>query len=260
MLNKINIEEIYNDYMEAKQEENTKERYKGNESYYHASGAGFCSRKLYYQSIEKAKETNKPNAKSSRIMRLGTIVHEDFEKAFSLYNNNIYNKLIYNNRNSNKKENNIKEKQFELLVENEIIIDELNVRGFYDLVVKYGQKIYLYDIKTMGSWPWKYKVSKEGTGSELHHLQLATYGLAIRKEFGRLDGMFLLYYNKDNSDMKQIEVPIGTLEKAKNYWRNLRTEHIGGVPKFKLGSSPVEAWNCSYCNYYDHCKPPYMKK
>ena len=253
----INIEDIYTDYMKAKQEENTEKRYKGMESYYHSSSAGFCSRKIYYQSIEKAKETNQPNATSNRVMRLGTIVHEDFEKAFSLYNNNIYNKLIYN---KNKKKNNIKEKQPELLIENEIVIDKLNVRGFYDLVVKYGEEVYLYDLKTMGSWPWKFSVANEGIGKENHRLQLATYGLAIREEFGRLDGMYLLYYNKDNSVMKQIEVPIGTLELAENYWKNLRKEHVKGLPSFKLGSSPVEIWNCSYCNYYDHCNPPYAKK
>ena len=256
----INIENIYTDYMKAKQEENRKERYEGMEMFYHGSGAGMCSRKLYYQSIEKAEETNQPNAKSNRIMRLGTIVHEDFEKAFSLYNNIIYNKLIYNNNKDNKKKNNIKEKQLEFLYENEVIIDELNVRGFYDLVVKSKEEVYLYDIKTMGSWPWKYKIANGGTGSENHHLQLATYGLAIKKEFGRLDGMFLLYYNKDNSDMKQIEVPIGMLENAENYWKNIRKEHVNGLPQFKLGASPVEVWNCSYCNYYDHCNPPYMRK
>ncbi len=244
--------------MEAKQKENTEKRYEGKESYYHASSAGFCSRKIYYQSVEKIKETNKPNAKSSRIMRLGTIVHEDFEKAFSLYNNNIYNILIYNKE--NKKENKIKEKQIEFLFENEVILDELNVRGFYDLVAKKGDEVYLYDVKTIGSWPWKYKVAKGGSGSSNHHLQLATYGLAIKEEFGRLDGMFLLYYNKDTSDMKEIEVPMINLIKAENYWRNLKEEHKMGLPQFKLGSSPVEQWNCSYCNYYDHCKPPYKKR
>jgi|TARA_R100001530_G_scaffold100496_1_gene69865 CRISPR/Cas system-associated exonuclease Cas4 (RecB family) len=259
MLNKINIEKIYSDYMDSKQEKNYEKRYKGKEGYYHGSASGFCSRKIYYQSIEKAEETNKPNAKSNRIMRLGTIVHEDFEKAFSLYNNNIYNKLIYN-KDSNKKKNNIKEKQIEFLIENEIIIDELNVRGFYDLVVKCGGEVFLYDIKTMGSWPWKSKIAKGGTGAPSHHLQLATYGMAIKKEFGRLDGMYLLYYNKDNSDMRQIEVPMITLAQSENYWRNINEEHKMGLPKFKLGSSPVEEWNCSYCNYYDHCKPPYKKR
>ena len=49
----IDIEGIYTDYLDKKQEENRLERYKGNESWYHASGAGSCSRKLYFESVEK---------------------------------------------------------------------------------------------------------------------------------------------------------------------------------------------------------------
>ena len=258
--NGIDIEEIYSKYLDSKQEENTEKRYKGNESYYHASKAGFCSRNIYYQSVQNIKETNKPKPIQSRIMRLGTIVHEDFEKAFDLYNNNIYNKLIYNNINRDKKKNNKKEKQLEFLIEGELILDELNVRGFYDLIAKSNGYVYLYDIKTMGSWPWKWSISKNGTGKESHHLQLATYGLAVKKKYGRLDGMYLLYYNKDTSVMKQIPVPLSTLTQAENYWSNIKEEHKGGLPQFKMGSSPVEEWNCSYCNYYDHCKPPVAKK
>ena len=44
----IDIEGIYKDYTDSKQEENRKERYEGNEHWYHASGAGSCSRKLYF--------------------------------------------------------------------------------------------------------------------------------------------------------------------------------------------------------------------
>jgi len=65
---------------------------------------------------------------------------------------------------------------------------------------------------------------------------------------------------QDNSDLRQIEVPIGTLERAENYWRNVNEEHKMGLPQFKLGASPVEQWNCSYCPYYDHCEPPYIKR
>ena len=38
----IDIEGIYRDFIDLKQEENTKERYEGNEHWYHASGAGSC--------------------------------------------------------------------------------------------------------------------------------------------------------------------------------------------------------------------------
>ena len=40
-----------------------------------------CSRKIYYESIEKAEPTNIANEKSQRIMRLGTIVHDDIQRA-----------------------------------------------------------------------------------------------------------------------------------------------------------------------------------
>ena len=86
------FEEIYHKYLVHKNEQNRKKRYEGNESWYHASGAGFCSRKLYFESVEKAKPTNPPNAKSARVMRLGTIVHEDIQNAL-MYYNNICNKI-----------------------------------------------------------------------------------------------------------------------------------------------------------------------
>ena len=47
------FENIYHEYLIHKNEENRKERYDGNESWFHASGAGFCSRKLYFESVEK---------------------------------------------------------------------------------------------------------------------------------------------------------------------------------------------------------------
>ena len=54
----VDIEGIYNDYLDKKQEENKKERYEGNESWYHASGAGSCSRKLYFESVEQVEPRN----------------------------------------------------------------------------------------------------------------------------------------------------------------------------------------------------------
>ena len=51
------IEGIYNQYLDEKQEQNRLERYEGNEHWYHASGAGSCSRKLYYESVEKLEPT-----------------------------------------------------------------------------------------------------------------------------------------------------------------------------------------------------------
>ena len=49
------FEDIYHDYLMYKNKLNVEERYENNEGWYHASGAGLCSRKLYYESVEKLK-------------------------------------------------------------------------------------------------------------------------------------------------------------------------------------------------------------
>ena len=60
----VDIESYYSEYIDIKNQENTDSRYVGKEKYYHASGIGTCSRKLYYQSVMKAKPTNKVDFKS----------------------------------------------------------------------------------------------------------------------------------------------------------------------------------------------------
>ena len=72
----INIEKIYNDYILSSRGNRKKE-----DKLYRASSSGMCSRKIYYESIEKAEPTNVANEKSQRIMRLGTIVHDDIQRA-----------------------------------------------------------------------------------------------------------------------------------------------------------------------------------
>ena len=157
----VDIKEIYNDYALYKREQNRVERYEGNEEWYHASGAGSCSRKLYFESVTQVKPTNQIERKSHRILRLGTILHDDFEKAFKLYNNQVYNSLVYttsnntsNNIHSCKKENKNKEK-ITFHLEGEVRIEELNVRGFYDIVAeKKDNGVYLYDLKSTASYSW----------------------------------------------------------------------------------------------------------
>ena len=88
----IDIEGIYNDYLDKKQEENRLNRYSGNESWYHASGSGSCSRKLYFESVEQVEATNPIDAKTKRLLRLGNIVHDDFQESLVSYNRDIYNR------------------------------------------------------------------------------------------------------------------------------------------------------------------------
>ena len=278
----VNIEKLYNDYITLKNEENYKSRYEGKEKYYHASGGGSCSRKLYFESVDLTEPTNPTNEVSNRLLRLGTIVHEDFELALrKLQGKMTYEKefkkddspdTIYSNTKdsyaiySKEKETHYLEKEsFDFHVEKEIMLPEFNVRGFYDLVAV-SQKdggVYLIDFKTIGSFPWSRKFGwkhQDPNASTHQEIQLATYGLYVRKEFGRLDGMYLYYYNKDNSKMRCIEVPSYMLKRAENFWVNVNEEHEKGLPMFREGISPVEDWNCKYCRFLDHCNPPFFKK
>jgi CRISPR/Cas system-associated exonuclease Cas4 (RecB family) len=284
----VDIEKLYNDYITLKNEENYKSRYEGKEKYYHASGGGSCSRKLYFESIDQTEPTNPTNELSNRIMRLGTIVHEDFELALrkvqgkmiyekefkkndspdTIYSNTTYSNTTYSNTTCSKeKETHYLEKEsFEFHIEKEIILPELNVRGFYDLVAVSREEdggVYLIDFKTIGSFPWsrKFGWKNANPNPSIHQeIQLSTYGLFVEKEFGRLDGMYLYFYNKDTSRMRAVEVPLSNLKLARSFWKNINEEHEQGLPMFREGVSPVEDWNCKYCRYLDHCNPPFFKR
>ena len=257
----VDIEGIYNEYLDELQEQNRKNRYEGNEHWYHASGAGSCSRKLYYESVEMVEPSNLIDIRTKRLLSLGNLVHEHIQNSLTrTRNRELYNRD--NNRESLlEKEINNKEKETEFLVEGEIKIEELNVRGFYDIVAKQGvdkQQIYLYDIKTCGGWSWKMKFGrKKQINTSIHYeLQLGTYGYAIQKEFGQLDGMYLYYYNKDDSQMRAVEVPLTYVSRAYLFWRNINDEHKQGLPDFRVGVSPVQKWQCNYCQFKEHCNPP----
>ena len=254
------FEEIYHEYLVHKNKQNVKERYKGKESWYHASGAGFCSRKLYYESVEQAVPTNPPNKLSMRKMGVGTIVHEDIQNAL-IYYNNIYNN-IYNKENNKdiSKLDIVENMRVKFDVEGEIELPELNVRGYYDIVTEEDNSIGLYDIKTSANFSWKLKFSSKNVRPQEnrnHFLQLGTYGLAVKKKYGRLDQMGIIYYNKDTSVMRKVNVPIDYIRQARLYWHSVNDEHSkGDVPRFQLGTSPVYKWCCNYCQFKDHCKPP----
>ena len=278
----VDIESMYSDYITAKNEKNFKERYDGKENYYHASGGGSCSRKLYFETIERPDVPDNLDNNSKRLLRLGTIVHNDFETCLRKLqgkrtlrkerekdesSDTIDSSIIYNNTIYSKEKEipYFQKESFEFHIEKEIVLPELNVRGFYDLVCVSDKdgSVYLIDFKTIGAYPWSRKFGykhKDMNPPMYQEIQLATYGLYIQKEFGRLDGMYLYYYNKDNSKMRPVEVPMNMLKRAENFWRNVNEEHKKGLPPFREGVSPVQDWNCSYCRFVDHCKPPFFKK
>lgn len=250
------IKLIYDKYIAEENRLNNEERYAGNEKFYHASSAGGCSRKLYYETVTTEEPTNLPSPESFRKMRLGTVFHNEMENCFNHYNK-TENKYIYNIPSNSTSTNNNNIYNYTVHQEKEIIIEELNVRGYYDLVLVNDktESVYLYDFKTIGSYPYKLKFGrdKKPNKNKRYELQLGTYGIAVAKEFGTLSGMFLIYYNKDTSAMKQVTVPMLYVDKARKFWEEIGKSHLESIPKKDNVTSPVESWECNYCNFKNLC-------
>ena len=264
------IEGIYSNWIDLENTKNSEERYVGRESYYHASGAGMCARKHYYSSTNH-RETNPTEKKGMRVMRLGTVMHEDLQNAFrqilwqreypntpkekeSNKEKEIFNKDSYKYLYKNLKE--LSKDIKEIHIEGEIIMKELNVRGFYDMVIIMDTgEVYLYDFKTIGAYGYKLKFGRNPRNNDQDHqeMQLATYGMAVKEEFGRLDGMYLFYYNKDSSMLKQKIVPTSYLAKSLRYWKQVNAKMNMGIPPIQDGVSPAMTWECNYCRFKDDC-------
>lgn len=264
------ITDIYSNFLNIKNEQNVEERYsdESKKKYFHASSAGMCARKHWYMTTDEEK-SNIADEKSQRVMRLGTVIHEEIQSSLqylidlkekesnkekeisdnSLNSTNIktYNKALLKHYNSIEK----------IHMEKEIILEDYNVRGFYDVVFQMvSGEVYLFDIKSIGSYPYKLKFGrnpKEDDGNDHQAMQLGTYGIGVEREFGRLDGMFLYYYNKDTSMVKLKPIGMNYMTKAEIYWKQLNTRLRGGQPPIVDGISPAQKWECNYCSFKDTC-------
>ena len=245
---------------EFNQEQNKKYLIKKalNPTKYSASSAGSCYKKQYLSitppSLVQPAETE---PKSNRIMRLGTIVHQDLEEALDFY----------------KTDKHIETEYF-------LEIDELNVCGTFDAIIIDDKVGTLVDFKTVGSFPWRLKFGRDAksTYNRMYSLQMATYAIGCIEKFKLEEiNMFLVYYNKDTSVIKTVKVDNSEIDKAKEYWRTLdKTKpQLSGVDfttatkidkqrfldylddEFILGVDygvPFESWECKYCQFNNICK------
>ena len=255
MINPLDHQVIYNNYLLdiSKRRDRKLDKTRPTDiSYYRPSSAGMCSRKIYYETVLRADITNDIDKRVRRLFRLGDLLHQDIQAAFkkieksdSYYN--IYN--IYINK---------------ILIEKEIVLKKIRVRGFLDLLVEVREGgIFLYDIKSIGAFQYKKNFArmKEQRQPSIHQeLQLATYGLWVEKEYGRLDGMYILYYNKDNSLLRYKEVSLDRLLTALGFWERINDEHSNSsLPTLQDDVSPVASWECSYCNFKNRCEQDSQK-
>ena len=80
-------------------------------------------------------------------------------------------------------------------------------------------------------------------------LILTTYSLALIKS------MELLFYNKNDSQMQELDVPMRMIDEAVDYWQKINEAVKNGAPPIKLGFAPVLSWECNakYCSYFEAC-------
>ena len=183
----IIIEKIYKNWLKKKNTLHFKNRYQGHEKWFHASSSGMCMRKHYFQHVAEVKP-KEVDDDTLKLFRLGDLVHEDIQEALTDYALTTGSQL---------------------LIEREIQLPEVNVRGFLDvLLIDDGA---LVDIKTCNAWKWKMLFGRnpDPNPADNYNLQLGTYGWWYEEESGnKLNKLSLLYYNKDNSRMKEKVVSV----------------------------------------------------
>ena len=250
------FEEVYHIYLSHLENENYKNRYLGHEDKYGMSRAGQCFLKHYYFR-HKYERFPLDELRKQRVPRLGQLLHADFESALDFYKKfpdkfpnveHIYQPDMCN-----------------IITERMVVADDK--RGHVDTYITFADdlKIEVYDLKSIGSWGWKIKFGKTNVEdtNRFNQLQLSTYTLALMNTLGIKNAeMYLVYYNKDSSDMKTVSVDETYWDEAKNYWDDLKAfmlsakddNFINNVIPYEFIMVPVEKWECSWCNYSPHCE------
>ena len=238
--NITSIKDVYDNFIQDKNDIKVKTRYVGNESWFHSSLSGMCLRKHYFGSVLQVEQESKRDPNTYRLFRLGDIVHTDMQESVSAY---------------------AKQNGIPIFIENEIRMEDLNVRGFIDLGLVDDDV--LYDIKTCNSWKWKSMFGRSAdpsAASRNYALQLGTYGLWYKRKYKNLNGLVLVFYNKDNSLVREVELDLEVVDRAEQYWINVNkilneSKETGEPPVLNLGVTPAEEWECNekYCQYFDVC-------
>ena len=255
----MDIESIYSAYL--KEQEKTKQRDKG---VFHASSAGSCYRKQMYSYYDYPSDVK--DNKSYRLLRLGTIVHSDVEQAISMYKNKL-----------DAMQTEDAPTQREVYVEQKVRIRDLEVSGTFDagemIENRFGQTEFnLYDLKTAAAYKWTTKFGRKQNrvaDSDLNYkLQLGTYALGV-KEYCNPDiiNMYLIWYNKNTSQMREQMVEPNWINEALTYWEDVHEikKDLGKAFETELEPMitygvPMQDWECSYCQFESICPSTLSKK
>lgn len=238
----INVENIYALELEQEQLIN-RAKYKSHDGWFSASSAGSCFKKLMLR--REGKKEPKMDNRVMRLLRLGTVVHEDIQRAIL---------------NSEEMRGN----KYNIVMEKRVEMPELNVVGHLDIGItdKTTGDVKVVDIKTCASYKWRMKFgrSPDKKGNPNYNMQLSTYLKAYRDETGSdgIASMSLLWYNKDTSALREEYVDNIWMNRATEYWEEINEYSDSSTSEDMVVGSygvPMENWECRYCGFKDiHCK------
>ena len=272
MLDLERIYDVYLDKLQKKREEDNKE-YK---EWFGGSSAGSCYKKQWYKIT--GEEATPFDTRTKRLLRLGTIVHKDFEDAITYFEEEFKGEI----------------EGIKVYKEHEIKIPEFNVIGHLDnCIIEYDddlkeiERISIADLKTLASYSWTKKFGRDAKkrGINVHHtmghyeLQTATYALGMLKDLKLVNDLNhrnakteinkiinkvklnIVWYNKNDSRLKVTEIPVEALEAAIEYWQDLNDfidetpdDVIYAIPPDGAVGVPMQSWECNYCQYSITCK------
>ena len=130
------------------------------------------------------------------------------------------------------------------------------------VVIEDAESACVVDIKTTHSYKWKmmFGRNREPKPSRMYELQLGTYALGVchQEDIAPEDiSMFIVYYKKDDSLMRPVEVNNAWMDNAAEYWISLK-ETLDMVKdesdlQRDTFNVPVEQWECRYCQFEPIC-------
>ena len=146
MLDLERIYDVYLDKLQKKREEDNKE-YK---EWFGGSSAGSCYKKQLYKITDI--EAKPFDTRTKRLLRLGTIVHKDFEDAITYFEEEFKSEI----------------EGIKVYKEHEVKIPEFNVIGHLDnCIIEYDddlkeiERISIADLKTLASYSWTKKFGRD---------------------------------------------------------------------------------------------------
>lgn len=202
---------------------------KTGQTYWHASGLGYCLRKQYFIRLGLQRTHSTPYQYRFVAMD-GNSSHEWRQKALD-------------------------DLGILLAAEKTLINKKYQYKGRYDALVTLSSGLSLIDIKTQGTRAWirrKY-IEKTGVCKE-HKIQLASYFLFLKKKYPKLNDARLYYYNRDTGEREEFQIHFSDsyLQKVlqilitlNTYWKN---KEVPPPP------APDERKLCKYCEFRGRCK------